>query len=82
MLIHPFKKTPSYFNKMRRRFCVNMQVLFRVNQLVFPMTQEKMHENNGVLIFCDIANLLIKAIGGNVGVCIIIHVFLGEKWLF
>ncbi len=51
MLIHPFKKTPSYFNKMRRRFCVNMQVLFRVNQLVFPMTQAKMHENNEVLIF-------------------------------
>lgn len=53
MLIHPFKKTPSYFNKMRRRFCVNMQVLFRVNQLVFPMTQEKMHENNEVLNFLD-----------------------------
>ena len=51
MLIHPFKKTPSYFNKMRRRFCVNMQVLFRVNQLAFPMIQAKMHENNGVLNF-------------------------------
>lgn len=51
MLIQLFKKTPSYFNKTRRRFCVNMQVFFRVNQLVFPMTQEKMHENNEVLIF-------------------------------
>lgn len=51
MLIQLFKKTPSYFNKTRRRFCVNMQVFFRVNQLVFPMAQAKMHENNEVLIF-------------------------------
>ena len=56
MLIHPFKKTPSYFNKMRRRFCVNMQVFFRVNQLVFPVTQAKMHENNEVLKFLRLIN--------------------------
>ena len=56
MLIHPFKKTPSYFNKTRRRFCVNMQVFFRVNRLVFPMTQAKMHENNEVLKFLRLIN--------------------------
>lgn len=56
MLIHPFKKTPSYFNKTRRRFCVNMQVFFRVNRLVFPMTQAKMHENNEVLKFFRLMN--------------------------
>lgn len=56
MLIQLFKKTPSYFNKTRRRFCVNMQVFFRVNRLVFPMTQAKMHENNEVLKFFRLMN--------------------------